>query len=78
MSPHSEVLLSMFHELRPQLEQLSDYIYAMISGTLKEQGIELNAIEHRVKSEESLAGKLTKKGDKYQSGGHSHRHLLHR
>ena len=67
MSPHSEVLLSMFHELRPQLEQLSDYIYAMISGTLKEQGIELNAIEHRVKTEESLAGKLTKKGDKYHS-----------
>ena len=67
MSPHSEVLLSMFHELRPQLEQLSDYIYAMISGTLKEQGIELNAIEHRVKSEESLAGKLNKKGDKYHS-----------
>ena len=67
LSPHSELLLSEFRELRPQLEQLSDGVYAIISNILKEQGIELNAIEHRVKTEKSLAGKLERKGDKYHS-----------
>ena len=66
LSPHSEALLSEFHELRPQLEQLSEGVYALLSRVLKEQGIELNAIEHRVKTEKSLAGKLAKKGDKYR------------
>ena len=65
LSPHSEALLSEFRELRPQLEQLSEEIYALLSRVLKEQGIELNTIEHRVKTEKSLAGKLAKKGDKY-------------
>jgi ppGpp synthetase/RelA/SpoT-type nucleotidyltranferase len=65
LSPHSEALLSEFHELRPQLEQLSEGVYALLSSVLKEQGIELNTIEHRVKTEQSLADKLAKKGDKY-------------
>lgn len=65
LSPHSEALLSEFHELRPQLEQLSEGDYALLSSVLKEQGIELNTIEHRVKTEQSLADKLAKKGDKY-------------
>jgi ppGpp synthetase/RelA/SpoT-type nucleotidyltranferase len=65
LSPRSELLLSEFHELRPQLEKLSDSIYMYLCHVLKEQGIELNAIEHRVKTEKSLAGKLEKKGDKY-------------
>ena len=67
LSPHSEWLLNEFHELRPQLLQLSDKVYAYLCDTLKEQGIELNAIEHRVKTEPSLANKLVKKGDKYHS-----------
>ena len=65
LSPHSEALLSEFRELRPQLEQLSEGVYTLVSSVLKEQGIELNTIEHRVKTEKSLAGKLAKKGDKY-------------
>ena len=67
LSPHSEMLLSEFRELRPQLEQLSEGVFALLSDVLKEQGIELNAIEHRVKTEKSLEGKLERKGDKYRS-----------
>lgn len=67
LSPRSEMLLSEFRELRPQLERLSEGVFALLSDVLKEQGIELNAIEHRVKTEESLAGKLERKGDKYRS-----------
>lgn len=65
LSPHSEALLCEFRELRPQLELLSESIYTLLTGILKEKGIELNAIERRVKTEKSLAGKLEKKGDKY-------------
>lgn len=65
LSPHCEMLLHEFHELRPQLVQLSEGVYEILCSVLKKQGIELNAIEHRVKTEESLAGKLAQKGDKY-------------
>ena len=67
LSPQSEMLLNEFRELRPQLEQLSERIYELLSSELKELHVELNAIEHRVKTEKSLEGKLEKKGDKYRS-----------
>jgi len=65
LSPHSEMLLSEFRKIRPQLEQLLEGIYAYLNSVLKEQGVELNAFEYRVKTEKSLAGKLERKGDKY-------------
>lgn len=67
LSPHSEALLSEFRELRPQLEHLSKVVYDRLCCVMGEQGIELNAIEHRVKTEKSLEGKLAKKGDKYHT-----------
>jgi len=67
LSPHGEALLAQFCELRPQLERLCEQVYDLLTQTLREQGIELNTIEHRVKTETSLAGKLERKGDKYQT-----------
>jgi ppGpp synthetase/RelA/SpoT-type nucleotidyltranferase len=67
LDPHSEALLRQYRELRPALEQLSQEAYDVLRHALREQGIYVTAIEHRVKTEMSLAGKLELKGAKYKS-----------
>ena len=61
------MLLRQFRELRPTLEQLANEAYNLLNQALCEQGIYVTAIEHRVKTEKSLAGKLELKGAKYKS-----------
>ena len=61
------MLLQQFRELHPTLEQLADEAYNLLNQRLREQGIYVTAIEHRVKTEKSLAGKLELKGAKYKS-----------
>lgn len=65
LSPHCELLLQEFRDKRQELMQLDNHVFELISQTLKQQEIELNSIEHRIKTEESLAGKLERKGEKY-------------
>ena len=67
LSPHCEALLQEFHNLKPQLLQLENHVFELLQTTLHQQGIELNSIEHRVKTEQSLAGKLERKGEKYHA-----------
>ena len=65
LSPHCELLLQEFRDKRQELMQLDNHVFELICQTLKQQEIELNSIEHRIKTEESLAGKLERKGEKY-------------
>ena len=65
LSPHAEALLDEYRQKLPELERLSEQVYSQLREALHEQGVELNALEHRVKTEQSLAGKLERKGDKY-------------
>ncbi len=65
LSPHCQLLLQEFRDKRQELLQLDNHVFELISQTLKQQGIELNSIEHRIKTVESLAGKLERKGEKY-------------
>ena len=67
LDAHGEMLMQQYNELRPTLEQLSEKAYDLLRHALRKQGIYVTAIEHRVKTEKSLAGKLELKGAKYKS-----------
>ncbi len=67
LDPHVEQLLQQYRELRPTLQQLADEATNMLRQALREQGVYVTAIEHRVKTEKSLTGKLELKGVKYKS-----------
>ena len=67
LDPHSEMLMQQYRELVPTLEQLAKNAYDLLRRALREQGIYVTAFEYRVKTEQSLAGKLERKGAKYKS-----------
>jgi len=66
-SLHTAALLETWRQELPQLEQLEELASAMLEEALREQNIQLNTFQHRIKTEESLTGKLEKKGYKYQT-----------
>ena len=67
LDPHGEMLLQQYRKLCPTLQQLADEASQQLHHALKEQGIYITAMEHRVKTEKSLIGKLELKGAKYKS-----------
>ena len=67
LDAHGEMLLEQYRELLPELEPLSERVCSLLNQALKEKGIYVTAIEHRVKSERSLRRKLELKGAKYRS-----------
>ena len=64
---HVEELLAAYREIRPSLLQLEQQAVAMLADSIRQQGIYVTAIEHRVKTEDSLAVKLMQKGGKYKT-----------
>lgn len=62
LSPHTVDLLNAYNAHLPQLEQLAEQVSSMLLKALREQNIQLNTFERRVKTEDSLTGKLEKKG----------------
>ena len=67
LDAHGEMLLQQYRELLPTLQQLADEASNQLRHALREQGIYITAMEHRVKTEKSLTGKLELKGAKYKS-----------
>ena len=67
LDQHGKKLLQQYRELRPTLDKLSSEAYDLLRHELRKQGIYVTAIEHRVKTENSLAGKLELKGSKYKT-----------
>lgn len=64
---HCTMLIEDYRELLPKYRLLQQVVMRKLSEMVKNAGIELNAMESRIKAERSLAGKLERKGDKYQS-----------
>ncbi len=67
LDPHCQELLRQYRSRRPAYERMERIVFNKLDNALKEHGMYVNAIEHRIKEESSLAGKLELKGNKYQS-----------
>ena len=67
LNPHAQNLLAQYRQLLPIYEKMAELIPEKLKEFFAEAGIIVAAVEHRVKTESSLAGKLQLKGDKYQS-----------
>jgi ppGpp synthetase/RelA/SpoT-type nucleotidyltranferase len=63
---HVESLLEQYRDLLPRLAELEQHATSLLSSTLSRMGISLNTLEHRIKTEASLSGKLERKGQKYK------------
>ena len=63
---HGQELLSQYQSLLPVYKQMADVIPERLKGFFDDAGIIVAAVEHRVKTEGSLSGKLQLKGGKYK------------
>ena len=62
-----KLILEDYRKQREDFIKLGDVVHAMLKDTAKELGLTVLAVEHRVKEERSLAGKLERKGDMYST-----------
>ena len=65
LDAHGEQLLNQYRERLPIFRRMEKIVCGKLEETLRQQGISITAMEHRVKQEQSLAGKLELKGGKY-------------
>ena len=64
---HGEMLMQQYHERIAVYERLSHLADEALRHALDAQHVKVTAMEHRIKTETSLAGKLELKGGKYQT-----------
>ncbi len=62
---HCQLILDEYRDSLPLLEQMKEEVLAKLCEALDRNGLYVTAIEARIKTEESLAGKLALKGAKY-------------
>ena len=67
MDLHCEMIMDEYREAKPVLERMLVEIPALLRETLAKNGIIVTAVDARIKTEESLKGKLELKGNKYAS-----------
>ena len=65
MDLHSEMLLEEYREALPVFEKMQAEVTRTLREALERNGMEVTAVESRIKTEESLKGKLALKGSKY-------------
>ena len=64
---HCELIMDEYREVLPVFEAMRKEVLAVLRDALERNGLVVTAVEARVKTEESLAGKLALKGAKYDS-----------
>ncbi len=64
--PHIRELLGQYHSLLPVFTKMTDIIPEKLNAFFRETGLIVAAVEQRIKTEDSLAGKLERKGGKYR------------
>lgn len=64
---HGQMLMDQYHERQAVYQQIAQIADQTLRQALKEQHVMVIALEHRVKTESSLAGKLELKGAKYHT-----------
>ena len=67
MNLKCKLILEDYRKQREAFIKLGDVVHTMLSEIAKELGLTVLAVEHRVKEERSLAGKLERKGDSYNT-----------
>ena len=67
LDAHCEAILQEYRDALPQCQTVAKEVYGTLKSTFEQAGLLVAAIEYRVKSEDSLAGKLELKGGKYKS-----------
>ncbi len=67
MDTHSQELLEQYRSLLPIYSKMAEIIPEKLKGFFDDAGLIVAAVEHRVKTEGSLTGKLQLKGGKYSS-----------
>ena len=67
MDLKGRLILEDYRKQREDFVKLGDVVHTMLSDVAKELGLTVLAVEHRVKEGKSLAGKLERKGDLYNS-----------
>lgn len=65
MDLHCEMILEEYREQLPVFEQMKTEVLHVLREALDRSGLVVTAIEARIKTEESLRGKLALKGAKY-------------
>lgn len=67
MNLKNKMIMEEYRRQRGDYLKLSDMVADLLKKSVDEHKIEVLAVEHRVKKEDSLAGKLELKGEKYAS-----------
>ena len=67
MNLKNRIILEDYRKQRDDFVKLGDVVHNMLTDIVDSMGITVLGIEHRVKTEKSLAGKLERSGDWYSS-----------
>lgn len=67
MDLHSEMILDEYREKKKSFEIISKIVVEKLNAFIQQSGLLVNSISARIKTSQSLAGKLERKGSKYRS-----------